>query len=184
MLAHYHGQLWNSSDLARSLGLSDKALRSYLDILTGTFMIRQLQPWFENISKRQVKAPQIYFRDSGLYHHLMGIDKHQALQNHPKLGASREGFALESFLRQVRPAEACFWSTYSGAELDLFYFQHGKRYGVEVKFSRTPTLTKSMESAYTTLQLDHLWVLAPTRETWSLCPWATVIGLEHVSRLA
>jgi predicted AAA+ superfamily ATPase len=121
MLAHYHGQTWNASELARSMGLSDKTIRSYLDILTGTFMVRQLQPWFENLGKRQVKSPKVYFRDSGLLHSLLGITDETSLLGHPKSGASWEGYALEQVLQALRPAQAYFWGTYSGPELDLLF---------------------------------------------------------------
>lgn len=182
MLAHVHGQLLNSSELGRSLGLSDKTIRSYLDILTGTYMIRQLQPWHENLAKRQVKAPKIYFRDSGLLHHLLGIESQTALESHPKLGASWEGFALETFLRLVRPSQAYFWSTYSGAELDLLFFKDGRRYGVEFKYAQAPGLTRSMQSARDSLNLDHLWIVTPGETAWPLAPGVTVLGLECLPR--
>ncbi|HQK89469.1 MAG TPA: ATP-binding protein, partial [Acidobacteriota bacterium] len=129
MLAHYHGQLWNASELARSMGLSDKTVRSYLDILAGTFMIRQLLPWHANLAKRQVKAPKVYFRDSGLLHALLTIPDRHALLGHPKLGASWEGFALEQVLRAVPGAAAFFWATHAGAELDLLLMHGGRRFG-------------------------------------------------------
>ena len=143
-------------------------------------MIRQLQPWFENISKRQVRSPKIYLRDSGLFHHLHGIDTMETLQSHPKLGASGEGFALETYLQLCTPREAYLWSTYSGAELDLFYVHQGKRYGVEMKFSSEPRMNKSMEQARTTLDLDHLWILMPGTKSWELNAWISVIGLEEL----
>ena len=141
MLAHSHGQTWNGSELGRSMGLTDKTVRSYLDILTATFMIRQLQPWHENLRKRQVKAPKIYFRDSGLLHSLLHIPDYHSLTGNPCIGASWEGFALEQVLQVIRPPDAYFWSTYSGAEVDLFFFQDGKRYGVEFKFNEAPNPT-------------------------------------------
>lgn len=161
MLAHFHGQTWNASELGRSMGLSDKTVRSYLDILTSTFMIRQLQPWHENLSKRQVKAPKIYFRDSGLLHNLLNIPDYYSLTGNPRLGASWEGFALEQVLHAVHPSEAYFWSTYSGAEVDLLFFKDGKRYGVEFKFSDAPKVVKSMHVAIKDLSLDCLWVIYP-----------------------
>jgi len=161
MLAHSHGQTWNASELGRSMGLTDKTIRSYLDILTSTFMIRQLQPWHENIRKRQVKAPKIYFRDTGLLHSLLNIPDYHNLMGNPRMGASWEGFALEQVLQVTRPTEAYFWSTYGGAEIDLFFFQNGKRYGVEFKFSEAPKVTKSMHIAIQDLSLDHLWVVHP-----------------------
>ena len=161
MLAHYHGQTWNASELARSMGLSDKTVRSYLDILIGTFMIRQLQPWYENIGKRQVKAPKIYFRDPGLLHTLLGLTDLHSLLAHPRVGASWEGFALEQVLRAVEPAEAFFWATHTGAEIDLFFLYHGRRYAIEAKFNEAPKVTKSMRIAARDLALDHLWVVYP-----------------------
>jgi len=161
MLAHFHGQTWNASELARSMSLSDKTVRSYLDTLTSTFMIRQLQPWHENLRKRQVKAPKIYFRDSGLLHTLLNIPDYHSLTGHPRLGASWEGFAMEQVLMAMQPSEAYFWSTYSGAEVDLLLFKNGKRYGVEFKFNEAPRVTKSMHVAISDLSLDHLWIVYP-----------------------
>jgi len=176
MLAHYHGQTWNASELSRSMGVSDKTVRSYLDILTGTYMIRQLQPWHENIAKRQVKAPKIYFRDSGLLHNLLSLIDMHTLLGHPRVGASWEGFALEQFLNIVQPSEAFFWSTHSGAEIDLFFQYRGRRYGVEFKFSEAPKITKSMHAALNDLHLDHLWIIYPGKSSYpadekiSVCP--------------
>ncbi len=161
MLAHYHGQTWNASELARSMGLSDKTVRSYLDILTGTFMIRQLQPWYENIGKRQVKAPKIYFRDSGLLHTLLGLADLHTLLAHPRVGASWESFVLEQVLRAVDPPEAYFWATHTGPEIDLFFLYQGRRYAIEVKFNEAPKVTKSMRVAIRDLALDHLWIVYP-----------------------
>jgi hypothetical protein len=166
MLAHYHGQIWNAAELGRAMGLSDKTMRSYLDILTGTFMIRQLQPWHENIGKRQVRAPKIYFRDSGILHKLLSLSDDHSLLGHPRVGASWEGFALEQTLRLVKPPQAFFWSTYSGAELDLFFMVQGRRYGMEFKFNEAPTVTKSMRIALDTLHLDHLWIIYPGRQQY------------------
>ena len=143
MLAHYHGQTWNASELARSMGLSDKTVRGYLDILTGTYMVRQLQPWFANLGKRQVKAPKVYFRDSGLLHHLMDIQTRHHLLGHPKVGASWEGFAVEQVMRAFEPTQAYFWSTHGGAELDLIFMHGGRRLGFEIKFTEAPRLTRA-----------------------------------------
>jgi len=161
MLAHYHGQTWNASELARSMGLSDKTVRTYLDILTGTFMVRQLQPWHENIRKRQVKSPKVYLRDSGILHSLLTLSDRHSLLGYPKAGASWEGFAIEQFLLAMRPAEAFFWATSNGAEIDLFFLHQGRRYGVEAKFTEAPRMTRSMRIALEDLHLDHLWVLYP-----------------------
>lgn len=182
MLAHYHGQIWNASELARSMGLSDKTVRSYLDILTGTFMIRQLQPWFENIGKRQVKAPKVYFRDSGLLHGLLSLADLPGLLAHPRVGASWEGFALEQMLRLVRPAEAFFWATHTGAELDLFFLHRGRRYGVEAKFNEAPSVGKSMRVAVEDLRLDHLWIVYPGETSYPVEERITVWPLREASR--
>lgn len=168
MLAHYHGQTWNASELGRSLDLSDKTVRSYLDILTGTFMIRQLQPWYENLRKRQVKAPKIYLRDSGLLHSLLNLPDFQTLYSYSRVGASWEGFAIEQVLQIIKPSQAFFWSTHSGAEVDLFFIHHGLRYGVECKFSEAPKITKSMIQAVESLNLSHLWVVYPGEHFYPL----------------
>jgi predicted AAA+ superfamily ATPase len=183
MLAHFHGQTLNSSELGRSLGVSDKTIRSYLDILTGTFMVRQLQPWYENLSKRQVKAPKIYFRDSGLLHSLLGIPDLHSLMGHPRLGASWEGFALEQVIQVVKPLEAYFWATYSGAEIDLFFIKAGKRYGVEFKFNEAPKVTKSMRVAINDLSLDHLWVIYPGENEYPVDEKISVIPLAQAGKI-
>lgn len=184
MLAHCHGQTLNASDLGRSLGLSDHTIRSYLDILTGTFMVRQLQPWHENISKRQVKAPKIYFRDSGLLHTLLDIPNHHAVLGHPRLGASWEGFALEQVLQEVRPDAPYFWATHGGAELDLFFSRGGRRYGVEFKFNEAPRTSKSMRVALADLSLSHLWIVYPGKDRYPVSDDITVLPLAeaHVIR--
>ncbi|MBA4389643.1 MAG: hypothetical protein C0399_01735 [Syntrophus sp. (in: bacteria)] len=184
MLAHYHGQIWNASELGRSMGLSDKTVRSYLDILTGTFVVRQLQPWHENIGKRQVKAPKIYIRDSGLLHTLFGLPDFQSLLAHPKAGASWEGFVLEQFLSFARPPEAFFWATHNRAEIDLLFMARGRRYGVEVKFSEAPLFTKSMRTALVDLGLDHLWIIYPGKEIYPVHDKVTVWPLKEIAKLS
>lgn len=161
MLAHYHGQTWSAADPARSLAVSEPTVRRYLDILTQTMMVRQLHPWHENIGKRQVKAPKIYFRDTGLLHALMGVQGFAQLVTHPRSGASWEGFALEQVLRLARPDQAWFWATHQGAELDLLMFKAGRRVGVEFKRSDAPKLTPSMRIAMEDLKLDALYVVYP-----------------------
>jgi len=183
MLAHYHGQTWNASALARSMGLSDKTVHSYLDILTGTFMVRQLQPWHENLGKRQVKAPKVYLRDSGLLHSLLTLSDIHSLLGHPGVGASWEGFALEQILQTARPAEAFFWATHNRAELDLFFLHRGRRYGFEVKFSEAPKLTRSMWIAMEDLGLDHLWIIYPGLHAYPVHEKITVLPLRDVSDL-
>lgn len=183
MLAHYHGQIWNASELGRSLDLSDKTVRSYLDILVGTFMIRQLPPWHENIRKRQVKAPKIYLRDSGLLHALLNLPDSQTLQGYSRLGASWEGFAIEQALQFVKPTQAFFWATHTGAEVDLFFISHGRRYGLECKFSETPRITKSMNQALGSLNLAHLWIIYPGEHSYPLSEKISVWPLKDLASL-
>jgi uncharacterized protein len=161
MLAHYHGQVWSAAHPAQSMGVSEPTVRKYLDTLTQTLMIRQLQPWHENLGKRQVKAPKIYFRDSGLLHTLMGVRNLAELVTHPRCGASWEGFALEQVLRTAQPDAAYFWATHQGAELDLLLFKGQQRIGVEFKRADAPTVTKSMRIAIDDLKLDALYVVYP-----------------------
>lgn len=168
MLAHYHGQVWNASRIASAMGINDKTVRSYLDILTETYMIRQLQAWHENISKRQVKSPKIYFRDTGLLHSLLDLPDLRVVTGHPQVGASWEGFAMEQILRILRPSQAYYWATYSGAELDMFFVLNGQRYGIEFKFSEAPDKTKSMMVAINTLNLQKLLIVYPGKETWPI----------------
>lgn len=183
MLAHYHGQIWNATELARSLGLADKTVRNYLDILTGAFMVRQLQPWYENIGKRQVKAPKIFLRDSGLLHALLSIADWHNLLGHPRVGASWEGFVIEQVLQIVRPAEAYFWATHNGAELDLLFFHQGRRYGVEVKFSEAPPISRSMQTVLHDLHLEQLWVLHPGPHTYPVHEKITVYSIHDLVKL-
>jgi hypothetical protein len=147
-------------------------------------MVRQLQPWHENIGKRQVKAPKIFLRDSGLLHSLLNISDRSALLGHPRLGASWEGFALEQVLNLIRPEQAWFWATHAGAELDLLIFAGGKRYGVECKFNEAPKVTKSMHSALTDLDLAHLWVVYPGPHNYPVHEKITVLPLAEAGNLA
>lgn len=180
MLAHYHGQTLNASELARSLGVTDKVVRSHLDVLTGTFMVRQLQPWYVNIGKRQVKAPKIYLRDSGILHSLLSLGDWDSLLAYPRVGASWEGFALEQVLLALRLPEAYFWATHGGAELDLLFFQRGKSYGVETRFSEVPQVTKSMRSALADLELEHLWVVHPGPNSYPVEEKVTVCSIKDI----
>ena len=170
MLAHYHAGIFNASEMGRSLMVDYKTVQRYLDILTGTFMVRRLNPWYENISKRQVKSPKLYFRDSGLLHTLLNVNTHDELLHHPKLGLSWEGFALESLIRvmDVSPEECYFWASQSGAELDLLVFKGGKRLGFEFKFQDAPRTTKSMHVACEDLTLDKLTVIYPGNTRYAL----------------
>jgi predicted AAA+ superfamily ATPase len=183
MLAHYHGQRWNASEIARAMGLSDKTTRSYLDILSGTFMVRQLQPWFENLQKRQVKAPKVYLRDSGILHTLLNLPDWRTLAGHPKVGASWEGFALEQFIQAIRPPEAYFWATHTGAELDLVIPWRGRKFGCEFKFNEAPTATRSMHAALTTLALEHLWVIHPGETSFPIHERITAWSINRLEDL-
>ena len=180
MLAHYHGQIWNAAEPARSLGLSEPTVRRYLDWLTQGFMVRQLQPWHENLGKRQVKSPKLYFRDTGLLHALLGVDSHQTLLAHPRSGASWEGFALEQIIRIAEPDQAYFWATHTGAELDLLMFKHGKRVGVEFKRADAPTVTPSMRIAMNDLGLDALYVIYPGSQRFSLSDRIEALPLSQI----
>lgn len=183
MLAHFHGQTWNASALAQAMGLSDKTVRSYLDILTGTFMVRQLQPWHANISKRQVKAPKIYLRDAGILHSLLDLPDRHSLLAHPRVGASWEGFALEQILQVVEPTQAYFWAVHAAAELDLLFFYRGRHYGIEVKFNEAPSITRSMQTALDDLELHHLWVVYPGSHSYPVSDSISVLAIQDVISL-
>ncbi len=162
MLAHYHGQVWNATEMANSLGVAPNTARHYLDILEQTRMVRRLLPWHANIKKRLVKSPKIYFRDSGIYHSLLGVRSRADLHVHPKLGASWEGFALEETLHALQPDQAWFYAVHSGSELDLFLpAVGGRRLGIEFKRADAPKATRSMGIAIEDLGLDELWVVYP-----------------------
>ena len=180
MLAHYHGGVWNAAEFARSLGVSEPTVRRYLDLLSGVFMVRQLLPWHENLGKRQVKSPKVYVRDSGLLHQLLGIRSSSSLLSHPRCGASWEGFAIEETLKAVRPDEAYFWATHTGAELDLLVIKDGRRLGVEVKRADAPRVTPSMRAALRDLRLEQLVVLYPGDASYPLGDRVTVRPLESV----
>ncbi len=183
MLAHYHGQTWNAAELSRSMGLSDKTVRSYLDILTGAFMVRQLQPWHENIGKRQVKAPKVYFRDTGLLHSLLDISDKSSLLGSPKSGASWEGFALEQAIQTVRPSEAYYWGVHARAELDFLFTSRGRRYGVEIKFSEAPVVTTSMRTAINDLSLRHLWIVYPGKNAHEIDKKISLLPITNIEDL-
>jgi predicted AAA+ superfamily ATPase len=158
MLAHYHGQVWNGAEFARSMGVSEPTAKKYLDILTGTFMIRQLQPWHENLKKRQVRSPKIYIRDSGVLHALLSLEGNKIF-THVKVGASWEGFVIEQLLQQLKSRDYFFWRTHSGLELDLMVLKNGKKLGFEIKFSESPKVTRSMHSVIENLNLDKLYLV-------------------------
>jgi predicted AAA+ superfamily ATPase len=177
MLAHYHAQTWNAAELARALAVNESTVRHYLDLLTGVFMVRQLPPWHENLGKRQVKAPKVYVRDSGLLHSLLGIADRRDLENHPKVGASWEGYAVEEVIKALQPDEAYYWATYNRAELDLLLFKNGRRIGVECKRADAPVLTPSMRIAMADLKLDHLYVVYPGAKAYTLAKKVEVVPL-------
>jgi hypothetical protein len=181
MLAHYHGQIWNAAEPARSLGASEPTVRRYLDLLTGLFMVRQLRPWHENLAKRQVKAPKVYLRDSGLLHHLLGIRTRKDLLSHPKSGASWEGYALEELLKAADVDEFYFWGTHGGAELDLLLFAQGRRIGVEFKRIDAPRMTRSMQISLEDLALDHLAVIYPGETMYALGGRVTVLPVTKLA---
>ncbi len=182
MVSHYHGNMINFSEIGRSFGIADTTVRHYIDILVGTFMIRTLQPWYVNIGKRLVKRPKLYFGDSGIFHTLLGIETPEALYRHPKLGSSWEGFALDCVWRSIgKPNEqAYFWATHSGAEVDLFWQHNGKHWACEFKFADAPTLTKSMRSALTSLNLEKLWVIYPGNTQYYIHEQIEVFPLKNL----
>ena len=182
MLAHYHGQIWNGAELARSLSVSESAVRRYLDILEHACMVRVLQPWFANIGKRQVKSPKVLIRDSGLLHALLGCGTERELRDHPKFGASWEGYALETVVRRACPDEAYFWATQNRAELDLLLVKDGRRSGYEFKCADAPKLTPSMRIAKDDLALESLTVIYPGTRAYTLREGITVSPLDDAQK--
>ena len=180
MLAHCHGQTWNSSELARALGVTDKTVSRYLGILEGTYMARRLRPWHANLGKREIKAPKVYVSDTGILHHLLGIESGDGLLAHPKCGASWEGFAVQEILRRtaINHDQAFFWGVHTGAELDLLINRDGRRFGFEIKLTRSPGITPSMRSAMDVLALDHLYlVCSGNGKPWPLSERITALPL-------
>lgn len=178
MLAHSHGGVWSAADPARSLGIGESTVRRYLDLFTGLLMVRQLQPWHENLGKRQVKSPKIYLRDSGLLHALLGIRSELELLEHPKCGASWEGYVIEEIHKVVHPDESYFWATHQGAELDLLLMKGGRRIGIEIKRSDAPGFTPSMKIAMRDLRLDALAVIYPGKDVYELSAGVAVLPVE------
>jgi predicted AAA+ superfamily ATPase len=170
MLAHYHGQVWNASEFARSFGVSHTTVQKYLDLLSGMFVVRQLRPWSENVGKRVVKTSKVYLSDSGLLHTLLGLDTPESVEAHPKVGASWEGFLLEQVIRRLRARreECYFWATHAGAELDLLIVRGRRKLGFELKRTDAPRATRSMMSALESLRLERLYVLHAGRDTFDL----------------
>lgn len=180
MLAHFHGGIWNAAEFARSMGTSEPTARKYLDILTGAYVARQLQPWHENIGKRQVKAPKVYVRDTGLLHALLLIHDKSELLGHVKRGASWEGFVVEQILSLLGDVAGFFWGTYQGAELDLLVFHRGKRFGFEVKMADAPAFTKSMGIAIEDLKLSRLFVVHHGMQSWKLSEKTEVLSIRDL----
>lgn len=182
MLAHWHGQTWNGSELGRAFGVSHHTTRRYLDILQGTFVVRVLQPWFENIGKRQVKSPKVYLADTGLLHTLLGLDDREAVEGHPKVGASWEGFALDQVVRRLgaEPHECHFWATQSKAELDLLVVRGPVRRAFEFKRTSTPRRTRSMLSSLETLGLESIDVVHPGDDVFPIADQIRGVGLRRV----
>lgn len=180
MVAHCHGGVWSSADPARSLGIGESTVRRYLDLLANLLVVRQLQPWHENLAKRQVKAPKVYVRDSGLLHSLLGIRSENDLLAHPKSGASWEGYVVEEAINAVQPDQAYFWATHQGAELDLLLFKDGRRVGIEIKRTDAPTVTPSMRIALNDLRLEQLIVLYPGTLAYELGPQVRVVPIGSI----
>lgn len=181
MLAHYHGQTWNAAEPARALGVSESTTRRYLDLLSDAFMVRQLQPWHANVRKRQVKAPKIYLRDSGLLHQLLGIRTDRDLLTHPKAGASWEGYVVEEVLAAIHPDEAYFWATHQGAEIDLVLRKDGRLFGIECKRTDAPRLTPSMRIALDDLKLESITVVYPGTKRFSIAANVEAVPLRDVA---
>jgi predicted AAA+ superfamily ATPase len=184
MVAHYHGQIWNASELARSLGATEPTARRYLDILCGTYVANKLQPWHSNIGKRQIKSPKVYLRDSGLLHGLLGIRNQEELLSHPKAGASWEGFALDQVLAVTGREDSWFWGTHQGAELDLLLFRGGKAYGFEFKLTNKPGTTKSLKTALDDLQIEKAWIVHPGEKQFPVHDKVEALPLARVEQLA
>lgn len=182
MLAHYHGEIWNGSELARAFGVSQKTVRGYLDTLCSTFMAKRLDPWHENVAKRQVKAPKVYLADSGILHTLLGLESREDLLGHPKVGASWEGFAIAEVVAHLgaRPEECFFWKLHSGAELDLLIRRGNVRHGFELKLTSSPRVTPSMRSALADLGLDELAVVHAGTESYPLAPRIRAVALTRL----
>ncbi len=185
MLSNYHGQIINFSEIGKSFGVSDMTVRKYIDILQSSFMVRVLHPWYVNIGKRLVKSPKIYFRDSGLFHRLLSVSQERDLLGHAKLGASWEGFVLESLIESLvlNPQEIYFWNTHAGAEVDLIWQARGHWWGAEVKYADAPVLTKSMISASSDLKLKHLWVIYPGKKEYPVAANIAALPISAIDKI-
>lgn len=184
MVAHLHGQRWNGSAVASSLAVSHTTARRYLDLLAGAYLVRQLHPWFQNIGKRLVKSPKVYFRDSGLLHALLGLEHLRDVESHPCYGASWEGMCVEEIAAVHGERDCWFWATHGGAELDVLALHRGARIGYECKLTDSPRLTKSMHVALNDLGLDHLFVVHPGEQRFPLAERVTAIPLSDIATAA
>jgi uncharacterized protein len=184
MLAHYHGEIWNASELARAFGVSHKTVGGYLDTLCSTFMAKRLEPWHENLAKRQVKSPKIYLADSGILHALLGLETREDLLGHPKVGASWEGFAISQVVAhlEARPEECFFWALHSGAELDLLIRRGNQRRGFELKLTSSPRVLPSMRSAVENLDLEELVVIHAGTDSYPLAPRIRAVALARLDQ--
>jgi uncharacterized protein len=183
MLAHYHGQTWNASEISRSLGVSAPTVRRYLDVLEDSLVVRRLTPWHENLGKTQVRSPKVYVRDPGLLHALLALETQEQLLGHPKVGDSWEGFAMQEVVRVLGVSwDRCyFWATHQGAELDLLVFDGGRRLGFEIKRTSSPRVTRSMYSALESLEIDHLTVVIPGSDRFPLHEKVEALGLSALA---
>jgi hypothetical protein len=183
MLAHWHGQIWNSAEFARSFGVADTTVRRYLDLLSGTFMLRLLLPFHENLAKRQVKSPKVYLSDSGILHTLLDVRSRADLDVHPRLGASWEGYAVAQTISRLRarPDECFFWATHTGAELDLLVVRGKSRLGFEIKRTEEPRITPSMRSALADLKLERLDLIHAGKETYTLAPRVRAVAFARLA---
>ena len=184
MIAHYHGQVWNAADFARSLGRSENTMRRYLDILTGAYVVRQLQPWYENVGKRQVKSPKVYVRDTGILHALLSIHSMRDLLGNPKSGHSWEGFALEQVLSVSGVEDPHFWATHGGAEIDLLAFRHGRRIGFEFKLTDAPRTTRSIHVAMQDLGLEKVYVVYPGDRSFPMAENVQALAIRDLGTVA
>ena len=182
MLAHYHGQIWNASELGRALGVTDKTVRHYLDILSAALVIQQLKPWHANVKKRQVRSPKVYVSDPGILHGLLDIRDRRDLERHPKVGASWEGFMMRQVARvlDASPEECYFWATHSGPELDLLWVRGRRRWGFEFKRTSSPTMTRSLHAALEALDLQRAFVVHAGNKTFPLHRKVTAVSANRL----
>lgn len=183
MVAHCHGQVWNAAEFARAIGTNEPTARRYLDVLSSAFMVRIFTPWFANLKKRQLRAPKIYLRDSGILHALLEIDSSDSLFGHPKIGASFEGFVIEQLIDALDSESVYYWATHTGAELDALITIEGKPYGIECKFNDSPGTTRSMRVAIEDLNLAHLWIVYPGNQEYQLDEKITAVPVQHIRDL-